>query len=148
MRRHWTEYGRNFYCRYDYEGVDKDKATAVMTHLVNSFPSLPGRKLCGGKYEVSIVTESIIVMSLTLPSRMDRSRRRMNSSTWILSTAPSRHIRVFACCWWADLVLFSGSLALRVVAPPSGSTSRSMRMTLPIFSCQWPKHLATWLKSR
>jgi phosphoglucomutase len=52
VRNHWTTYGRNFYCRYDYEGVEKGKAEAVMKRLVDSFGSLPGSKFCGGKYEV------------------------------------------------------------------------------------------------
>lgn len=52
VRQHWTNYGRNFYCRYDYEGVDKNNANAVMNHLISSFSTLPGTKFCGGKYEV------------------------------------------------------------------------------------------------
>ena len=27
---HWKEYGRNYYARYDYEGVDKAAAEAMM----------------------------------------------------------------------------------------------------------------------
>lgn len=53
VHQHWRNYGRNFYCRYDYEGVEKNKANAVMNHLISSFPTLPGTKFCGGKYEVS-----------------------------------------------------------------------------------------------
>jgi len=34
VREHWAEYGRNYYCRYDYEGVDKAGATAMMARLV------------------------------------------------------------------------------------------------------------------
>lgn len=30
---HWKKYGRNVYCRYDYEGVDAAAADAVMAHL-------------------------------------------------------------------------------------------------------------------
>ena len=33
VREHWRKYGRNYYCRYDYEGVDTAAATAVMEHL-------------------------------------------------------------------------------------------------------------------
>mgnify|MGYP002634859138 FL=1 len=29
VKDHWKEYGRNFYCRYDYEGVDGEKAAQV-----------------------------------------------------------------------------------------------------------------------
>lgn len=30
VREHWATYGRNFYCRYDYEGVDAAAGEAVM----------------------------------------------------------------------------------------------------------------------
>mmetsp|Transcript_8825 Transcript_8825/g.26425 ORF Transcript_8825/g.26425 Transcript_8825/m.26425 type:complete len:603 (+) Transcript_8825:130-1938(+) len=33
VKAHWAQYGRNFYQRYDYEGVDADKANKVMTLL-------------------------------------------------------------------------------------------------------------------
>jgi phosphoglucomutase len=33
VRRHWATYGRNFYCRYDYEGVESAGAEAMMNHL-------------------------------------------------------------------------------------------------------------------
>lgn len=34
VKEHWAKYGRNFYTRYDYEGVDTDKADGVMQLLV------------------------------------------------------------------------------------------------------------------
>lgn len=33
MKEHWATYGRNFYTRYDYEGVESEKADAVMSLL-------------------------------------------------------------------------------------------------------------------
>jgi phosphoglucomutase len=33
VREHWARFGRNYYCRYDYEGVDAAAADAVMAHL-------------------------------------------------------------------------------------------------------------------
>lgn len=30
---HWKEFGRNFFSRYDYEGVESDKADAMVAHL-------------------------------------------------------------------------------------------------------------------
>jgi len=30
---HWKTYGRNFYCRYDYEAVDKTRANEMMDYL-------------------------------------------------------------------------------------------------------------------
>lgn len=35
VKEHWAKYGRNYYTRYDYEGVDSDKADAVMQHLIS-----------------------------------------------------------------------------------------------------------------
>lgn len=35
VKEHWVKYGRNYYTRYDYEGVDSDKADAVMKHLIS-----------------------------------------------------------------------------------------------------------------
>ncbi len=45
MRKHWATYGRNFYSRHDYEGVDTDSATAMMDHLRSRFSALPGQHL-------------------------------------------------------------------------------------------------------
>lgn len=33
VESHWKEYGRNYYSRFDYEGVDTEQANAVMKHL-------------------------------------------------------------------------------------------------------------------
>ena len=45
VRRHWAAYGRNFYTRHDYEGVDAARAAALMSHLRDSFATLSGRTL-------------------------------------------------------------------------------------------------------
>lgn len=37
VTRHWAKYGRHFYCRYDYEGVDSDDATRVMDMIREKF---------------------------------------------------------------------------------------------------------------
>ena len=37
VKDHWKEYGRNFYCRYDYEGVDSEKATQVRAAHVHVY---------------------------------------------------------------------------------------------------------------
>ncbi len=39
VRRHWATYGRNYYTRYDYEGVDTDAANKVMDTLRQQFSS-------------------------------------------------------------------------------------------------------------
>jgi phosphoglucomutase len=35
--RHWAKYGRHFYCRYDYEGVDSEAANQVMDIIRENF---------------------------------------------------------------------------------------------------------------
>lgn len=37
VTEHWATYGRNFYSRYDYEGVESDKAAALMQHLTDAY---------------------------------------------------------------------------------------------------------------
>ena len=34
VREHWREFGRNYYSRYDYEGVDKAGASSMMQRMV------------------------------------------------------------------------------------------------------------------
>ncbi|MCF6236767.1 MAG: alpha-D-glucose phosphate-specific phosphoglucomutase [Gammaproteobacteria bacterium] len=48
---HWAIYGRNFYSRHDYEGVDSTAATALMKHIKNNFSSIKGQTF--GNYQVS-----------------------------------------------------------------------------------------------
>lgn len=50
VREHWQTYGRNYYSRHDYEGVDSDRANTLMTRLRQTVPTLKGQKL--GNYEV------------------------------------------------------------------------------------------------
>ena len=42
VRSHWSEYGRHYYSRHDYEAIPTSAANAVMEHLRNQFESLPG----------------------------------------------------------------------------------------------------------
>lgn len=37
VKKHWATYGRHFYCRYDYEGVDSDAANKVMDLVRDKF---------------------------------------------------------------------------------------------------------------
>lgn len=55
VTRHWETYGRNYYCRYDYEGVSTDAANAVMNGMRAQFVSLPGSKL--GSFTVATADE-------------------------------------------------------------------------------------------
>ena len=47
VQAHWREYGRNFYTRYDYEGIDTAAANGLMTHLQARLAELPGAVLEG-----------------------------------------------------------------------------------------------------
>ncbi len=47
---HWRTYGRNFYSRHDYEGIDSAKATQLMEELTAQLATLPGTSL--GAYTV------------------------------------------------------------------------------------------------
>jgi phosphoglucomutase len=50
VREHWAKYGRNFYSRYDYEGLPTEAANGVMQHLRASFSTLAGQPF--GRYMV------------------------------------------------------------------------------------------------
>ncbi len=50
VTEHWHTYGRNFYTRYDYEGIEIESAEALIAELRKQLPRLPGSKL--GGYEV------------------------------------------------------------------------------------------------
>lgn len=52
---HWKSYGRNYYSRYDYEGVASVAAGKVMDHLRASFSTLPGTKF--GTFTVATADE-------------------------------------------------------------------------------------------
>ncbi len=43
LRDHWRRFGRNFYSRHDYEGVDSAAAKGLMAHLRESLARLPGQ---------------------------------------------------------------------------------------------------------
>ena len=47
MAQHWRDYGRDYYTRHDYEGVDKTAAEALMAKLRERLPDLPGRRFAG-----------------------------------------------------------------------------------------------------
>jgi phosphoglucomutase len=45
VREHWRRFGRNYYTRHDYEGVDAAAAGQLMDHLRILLPDLPGKRL-------------------------------------------------------------------------------------------------------
>ncbi|MDD5058704.1 MAG: alpha-D-glucose phosphate-specific phosphoglucomutase [Sideroxydans sp.] len=50
VREHWAKFGRNFYSRFDYEGLPTEAANGVMQHLRANFAALTGKQF--GKYAV------------------------------------------------------------------------------------------------
>jgi phosphoglucomutase len=55
VKNHWLSYGRNFYCRYDYDGVAVVAANQVFTHLRQQFSILPGKTF--DEFEVATADE-------------------------------------------------------------------------------------------
>ena len=50
VREHWQIYGRNYYSRHDYEGVDSNNANTLIANVRAAFSSLKGKKF--GQYQV------------------------------------------------------------------------------------------------
>ncbi|CAM9858834.1 unnamed protein product, partial [Phaeothamnion confervicola] len=55
VRRHWKTYGRNYYTRYDYEGVDATAAEAMMQHMRDHFAEWSGAAVDG--FDVALADE-------------------------------------------------------------------------------------------
>ncbi|MEL7314808.1 MAG: alpha-D-glucose phosphate-specific phosphoglucomutase, partial [Cyanobacteria bacterium J06559_3] len=51
VQEHWATYGRNFYSRHDYEGIDKAPANTLMENLRSAVGSMAGKTF--GSYEVA-----------------------------------------------------------------------------------------------
>ena len=47
LTEHWARFGRNFYSRHDYEGVDADAAHQVMAQVREASERIPGTTLAG-----------------------------------------------------------------------------------------------------
>jgi phosphoglucomutase len=45
VEAHWREFGRNYYARHDYEGIDTAPANELVEHLRRRLPSLPGIRI-------------------------------------------------------------------------------------------------------
>jgi len=54
---HWKKYGRNYYARYDYEGVDKAKAEGMMKAMADKSGTLVGQTFGGMKMATNDVFE-------------------------------------------------------------------------------------------
>ena len=51
VTKHWAKYGRNYYCRWDFEGMDKPGATAMMDKMRADCAANTGRVV--GKYTIA-----------------------------------------------------------------------------------------------
>merc|ERR1712224_752147 len=56
-KEHWAEYGRNYYARYDYEGVDKPKAEAMMEAMKAKSGQLVGQTFGDMKMKINDMFE-------------------------------------------------------------------------------------------
>lgn len=50
---HWKEYGRNYYARYDYEGVDKAQAEEMFAFMAQQTGQLEGKEVGGLKVKIN-----------------------------------------------------------------------------------------------
>lgn len=50
VQLHWQEYGRNYYSRHDYEGVETNKANMLISNLLATLPTMKGKQF--GNYQV------------------------------------------------------------------------------------------------
>merc|ERR1711903_307512 len=57
VKDHWATFGRNYYCRYDYEGVDKPKAQAMFAAMTSATSSNTGRVVQGNTIATADVFE-------------------------------------------------------------------------------------------
>lgn len=55
VKEHWETYGRTYYSRHDYEGVDQASANTLMDNLRSALSSLPGKQYDG--YEVNLADD-------------------------------------------------------------------------------------------
>ncbi len=47
VREHWRHFGRNYYSRHDYEGIESERAETLFARLRESLPSLAGTEVEG-----------------------------------------------------------------------------------------------------
>jgi phosphoglucomutase len=47
VRAHWKKFGRSYYQRHDFEGLDKDAATTMIEALREKIPTLAGKQFAG-----------------------------------------------------------------------------------------------------
>ncbi len=55
VHEHWHKFGRDIYCRHDYESIETPIANGIVEHLRSQLPTLP--KQCFGEYIVKFADE-------------------------------------------------------------------------------------------
>ncbi|HUL13805.1 MAG TPA: alpha-D-glucose phosphate-specific phosphoglucomutase [Methylococcaceae bacterium] len=55
VREHWRRFGRDFYSRHDYEGIDTTTAEGILAHLRDQLSGLPGKSF--GDYRVTFADD-------------------------------------------------------------------------------------------
>ena len=55
VQEHWQKFGRDIYCRHDYEAVETAIANSIVDNLRAQLPSLPGQSF--GEYTVKFADE-------------------------------------------------------------------------------------------
>ena len=53
VRQHWQHYGRDYFTRHDYEGVDSSAAQQMIERLRARLPDLPGQVVAGMRVEAA-----------------------------------------------------------------------------------------------
>ena len=53
VKKHWAEYGRNYYSRHDYEAVDSAAANGLVDALRARLGDLPGQTIAGLRIEAA-----------------------------------------------------------------------------------------------
>lgn len=55
VHEHWQKFGRDIYCRHDYESIETPIANGIVEHLRSQLPGLPGQAF--GEYTVKFADE-------------------------------------------------------------------------------------------
>ncbi len=110
MKEHWQQYGRNFYTRYDYEGVESEKADKVMKMLLSKQGEITQVRSCAVTLHAAIMktllanprgigSESNEKVCSTLLERLQTSQRHgfqllfrmlLKMSWWSCQQCPSQ----------------------------------------------------------
>jgi phosphoglucomutase len=64
VRAHWAKFGRNYYCRYDYENVESTAGDAVMNHLRNYISLFTQKKTLDPNYSMFELYEEIKILTV------------------------------------------------------------------------------------